>query len=240
MLRRPVQTLAARSLLAAQRTTLLVAMPNKNAAVLGRFTLARGMASSRDNFIKTLGQEIKHEAEEVEKAKALGKQPSPFKLVSEAKNGDIVLARETDGYKIKVLFNAKELVYDYPEDEAPISTLPIQIEITPAGSELSILVSGEVEEQTLEEGEQDQEDVTPFFTPTSVKTGKTGAITDQDFSPDIDELDEDLQDCFAEWLSDFEIDQDLFQLVLDHAERKENQMYLEWLTDLKKVVEGGK
>jgi hypothetical protein len=206
-------------------------------------SLVRTFASSRDNFLKILKDEIKHGSEEADKAKELGKQSSPFKLVSESKSGEIVLGRDADGYKLKVLFDAKEFSYEYPEDEPAISTLPIKIEITPVDSDLSIMVSGEVEQQSVEEGQENSEDAddgTPYFTPTSVKTGKPGSITDDDFAPDIDELDEDLQDCFAEWLSDFQIDQDLFQLVLDHAERKETNMYLEWLKDVKKVVEGVK
>jgi Mitochondrial glycoprotein len=225
--------------LLARRSTAVVMGPTLNHSV-------RTFASAKDNFLKMLKEEIKHASEDADKSKELGKQSSPFKLVSESKSGKIVLGRELDGFKLRVLFDAKDLSYDYPPEEeeaaaGPVSSIPIQIEIAPVDSDIAMLVSGEVARQSGDEGQENaEENNDPYFSPSSIQTGKPGAITEDDFAPDIDELDEDLQDCFAEWLTDFEVDQDLFQLILDHAEKKENSMYVDWLKDFKKVVEGGK
>jgi hypothetical protein len=198
---------------------------------------ARTFATSvKSTLLSVLNDEIAHEeAEEKESHDEKRDVKSSYKLASESKSGEMVLAKDINGYKIKVMFNAVDVAYDYPEDDDAelMCSLPIKIEITPANGDVSLFVTGDIETSGggEEEGEEEQEN--PYFTLESVKVGNG-------YSPDIDELDEELQDSIATWLDDFEIDANLFQLALDHATKKETQLYQDWLKDFKKVVEAGK
>ena len=156
------------------------------------------------------------------------------------------MLRDADGYKVQLTADYSNLRVEYSEaqenEEIRVTSVPVKIEISPSGSSLAMLIEGDVRSEAVEnmEGELREQD-SPYFFPTTSKCGKVGADWEKiAFSPVMEELDENLQETFADWLADFEVDHDLFNYILDVSTEKEGDLYTQWLKNFQKIVEGKK
>lgn len=204
---------------------------------------SRRAFSARSDFLKALDEELSEE-QGVEKKPAGSASSGPFKLAEDLPD-KVTLKHTTKGMNIVLSFDAAELKYDFDDDgedgaDELHKRLPIRVEITPAASKNSVVVSGEIlcRESTSEEDVEDEED-TPFFNPASCVVGDEDAVK-LGYTPDIDELSEDVQDSLSNWLTELDVDEKVFTQVFELASERENKLYVNWLQGLKAVVDAGK
>jgi hypothetical protein len=231
---RPLNFTATQTIQSRRRLPIQTRIPNRSFAV----------APAKTDLLKALREEIQSENKKIKESESKEKL-SKFKIEKDEAS-EVVMTHELKGYKIKVSFDPSLLDFDEEDDdeeeeddeagdlEFDTDTLPIEIQITPVDADFGILVNGE-----LEVDFDDQLDA-PFFTPQSVVAGPLDTLNADGYSPDMSSLSESFLDPFAEWLADFEIDQDLFDHILEIAENRETRVRIEWLKNIEKVVKAGK
>ncbi|KAH9257571.1 hypothetical protein BASA81_003997 [Batrachochytrium salamandrivorans] len=203
---------------------------------------SRRAFSARSDLLKALDEEISEE-------QSLEKKPTsssgPFKLAEDLPD-KVTLKHTVKGMNIVLSFDAAELKYDFDEEtdegeEELHKRLPIRVEITPAASKNSVVIAGEIlcrESASDEEGVEDEDDI-PFFTPSTCIVGDEEAIK-LGYTPDIDELSEEIQDNLSNWLTELDVNEKVFTQAFELASERENKLYSNWLQGLKAVVDAGK
>lgn len=199
--------------------------------------------SARSDFLKALDEELSEEQANASETKSSGVN-GPYKLAEDLPD-KVTLKYTAKGMNISLSFDPAELKYDFDEDseegaEELHKRLPIRVEVNPTASKTSVVVSGEIlcRESTGDENVEDEED-TPFFNPSSCVVGDEAAIK-LGYTPDIDELSEDVQDSLSNWLSELDVNEKVFTQAFELASERENKFYVNWLQGLKSVVEAGK
>jgi hypothetical protein len=101
--------------------------------------------------------------------------------------------------------------------------LPITIEFA-IGGKTAISVKGHA-------FRSEDENEEPYMTPDKVLIGNQST-----YSPNFEDLDEELQDAIGSWLAGHGIDFDFFNNIIDLAVHKEEEAYNNWLSELKSAV----
>lgn len=196
----------------------------------------RAFSSPRKDLLNVLQAELADN-----KDKSEFQNSTSFKLVSSNDN-KLVLENEMDGYKVKLTADYAKLQIEYEDEDLDsftrITNVPVKFEVTSPGSNMAMMIEGNIGKEKDMRGDDAE---VPFFSPVSLKFADVGSACDENaYSPSMEELDESLQDAFVDWLAEFEIDRELFKYVLHTANEEEEDLYMKWLKNFHKVVEGKK
>ncbi|CAK0813798.1 unnamed protein product [Prorocentrum cordatum] len=219
---------------ALRRTSALPVVARAGAPV--RVTAARAFSGKAGAKVcKVIEQELKHEEENYEQAKEIKAflASSPFKLVDEPGNVNMVLEREMDGKVVKIEW---QLMPPYDpegdaeggEGEEPTATeLSVSVESKSTGAGLMFYCSTQT-------GEEHRYVIGQVKTYASAEErDSVGAYN----GPEFEDLDDKLQEAFDEYLAELGMSSEVCDFVDQMAVDKEQREYCRWLQTAKKFLE---
>jgi len=200
---------------------------------------------AKSSITEELAKEIEFEegnAEvdtEYEDAKKLTLQH--FKLHEKPGNGVVRLTRKYNDEQIEVKFDVQDSTEeelgqdeDYgqtnegEEDEAIGDNVGVNFEVTIKKGANKLIVSAVGGENLSIEGIR-------IMSANASETEESEVYS----GPPFDELQEEVQETFLDWLEERKIDGDLAFFVLAHARTKEQQEYVHWLHELQDFTDKG-
>ena len=210
------------------------------------FSTAASTLDLIDKLKVEIAEEIEMDTKQMSEELKIALENSIFEVKEDkTKTGVVIFSGTQKGVNIKATFDAAKLKYVevQGEDEnskSGLFELSVEIEISAASSSnqgTKLVITG-----TISRNEDEQNESEPYMTPNKIMIAKTSAVSGKidEYSPEIEEVAEPLQDSISEWIADHGIDDQFFSLMIDFAMFKENQMYTNWLLQFESFLQNTK
>jgi len=177
--------------------------------------------------------------EESTPVKDILKNLEPFKLDTEESIGSYVVLRKGD---VSIEFDAKD-VRNSSEDTAVTLDFEVIVHNSVLKQDMifdcSVQKANDYDDDDEEEQDDDVEEASEpqlLLEGVRVVNSDDNELDEEAYSPNFDELDEDLQQSFFDFLESHGVKDTLAGELLPLAEIKEQKEYLEWLANMKAFV----
>lgn len=168
--------------------------------------------------------------------------------------------RTIHGYRVSVKFDTLDYQVEYEEEEEEEEfeeeeegekkieeeeeevvekrSMQTSVTISPIGGTGKVFkVNGTIMESFGVGGGEGGELVSTFeYEPAEILVKKPGEKDEDQFSPDLDSLNDEMAEAILDWLETFGLDNELLSEIMKIADEEDSARYLDWLTSVKSIV----